>query len=144
MEIIIKLPINSNGEKVISIKRKKGRQKIDQIPREIYKEINEAFNDKRKREHFIDGFLKVIDNFSGLDSFQKAEEALSNLSKHFNLRWTREEISILLDGQTKNLKRYTEYYKGEEGKKYLMGIDKEKERIIVGEKPTKRASGKIS
>ena len=94
-EVRIKIPINSDNE--ISVQAK--RNKLDDVPRRLKKEINDAFEDKETRDAFIRELIPILENFSSnLDSVEKAIGVLDRLSKHFDLGWSSQTIEKPLKG----------------------------------------------
>lgn len=122
----IKVPINS--ERPIRIE-KGNKNVLDDIPGQLKREIQNAFKHKISRELFIADLIKHISNFPTiLNSKDRAHKVVSNLSKHFGLKWSAEEIAqYTADALT----TYTEKYVDEDGKKYFITIEKDK--IKIGE-----------
>ena len=93
----IKIPLNSERSIQILIKGKERQT----IPRELRREIQEAFIDEEKREGFVKDLVAVLKNYpfsekkKEYDSDgvpQKAFKALKQISKHFDLGWSEETV----------------------------------------------------
>ena len=124
--IRIKVPINS--ERPLKIENAKKKQ-LDDIPRQLRKEIQNAFEDKQKRENFIKDIVEHIKNFNTiLESKTRVKQVMSNISKHFDLEWTEKEIVTYINDV---LELYTQNYTDNKGRKFAITVDKEK--IIIGE-----------
>jgi hypothetical protein len=125
-QIRIKIPLNS--ERPIKIENSNKKQ-LDRIPRQLISEIKTAFENKHKRESFIKDIVNHIRNYSSiLENEQKIRQVLSNISKHFDLKWTNEKIATY----TKDtLVLYTETFTDNEGKNYF--ITASEEDIKIGE-----------
>ena len=125
-EVLIKLPINSDSEIIIKSKKK---DSIDEIPRELLKEIKQAFEDKVARQNFVRDLILVLTDFqSHLDNLEKAKIALIRIAKHFGLDYKPHEIKM---DMTDVLNSYTEQYFDKNGRKYFASIDRN--RIKIGE-----------
>jgi hypothetical protein len=124
--IRIKVPINS--ERPLKIENAKKKQ-LDDIPRQLRKEIQDAFEDKQKRENFIKDIVEHIKNFNTiLESETRVRQVLSNISKHFDLEWTKEKIATYTNDI---LSLYTQTYTDENGRQFYITVDNEK--IKIGE-----------
>jgi hypothetical protein len=124
--IRIKVPINS--ERPLKIENAKKKQ-LDNIPRQLRKEIQNAFEDKQKRESFIKDIVEHIKNFNTiLESETSVRQVLSNISKHFDLEWTKEKIVTYTNDV---LSLYTQNYTDENGRQFYITVDSEK--IKIGE-----------
>lgn len=124
-KIRIKIPINS--ERPLKIENQKGIS-LNQIPQKLRKEINSAFENKEIREAFINDLVEVLENYDSiLDTIEKVNEALKNISKHFDLNWTNQNIQSHINGF---LSRYTQVYSDERGEQFYITIDKK--RITLG------------
>lgn len=122
-EVRIKIPINSDNE--ISVQAK--RNQLDDVPRKLKKEINNAFEDKQTRDEFIRELIPILENFrSNLDSVEKAIDVLDRLSKHFDLEWSTQTIENHLRGALIEL---TQVYTDEDNKQYYITLDRKKIKI---------------
>ncbi len=125
-DIRIKVPINS--ERPLKIENAKKKPLAD-IPRQLRREIQSAFQDKQKRESFIKDIIEHIKNFDTiLESEKRVQQVLSNISKHFDLKWTNEKIATYSKDA---LALYTQTYTDDEGRQYLITVDTDK--IKIGE-----------
>jgi hypothetical protein len=132
----IKIPINS--DRPIKIENAK-KQQLNEIPNQLRREINRAFNNKKVRESFIRDILEHIQNFDTiLNNEDRARQVLSNISKHFELNWTNEKIATYLNNV---LSIYTEKYTDNRGQHFFITIDKEK--IKIGESKIHKRHQKI-
>lgn len=124
--IRIKVPINS--DRPLKIENAK-KQTLNEIPRQLRREIQKAFENKDERESFISDIIDHIKNFDTiLSSEERVRQVLSNISRHFDLDWTTEKIATYSDDI---LSLYTEKYTDNEGKHFFITVDKEK--IKIGE-----------
>jgi len=124
--IRIKVPINS--DRPIKIENAK-KHRLNEIPSQLKREIQKAFEDKQERERFISDIVKYIKNFDTiLSSEDRVRQVLSNISKHFGLDWTKEKIATYSDDV---LSLYTQKYVDESGRKFFITVDNEK--IKMGE-----------
>jgi hypothetical protein len=125
-KIQIKVPINSS--RPIKIINKRG--KLNEIPHQISKEIKLAFEDKKRREAFLIDIIKVLKNFPTiLENEKRVRKVLENLSKHFDLEWSGQIISIYTN---EVLEYYAQLYFDKLGKEYFISVDKK--RIEIGQK----------
>jgi len=125
-EIRIRVPINSDRPLKIENAKKK---KLDNIPGQLRREIQSAFEDKQKRENFIKDIIKHIKNFDTiLENEKRVQQVLSNISTHFDLKWTNEKIATYSNDA---LALYTQKYTDDDGRQYFITIDNEK--IKIGE-----------
>jgi hypothetical protein len=125
-DVRIRVPINS--ERPIKIENAKKR-KLDNIPRQLRREIQSAFEDKEKRESFINDIIEHIKNFHTiLENEERVQQVLSNISKHFDLKWTNEKIvTYSKDALSLYIQRYTD----NDGRQYFITVDDKK--IKIGE-----------
>lgn len=125
--IRIRIPINSQRPIKIEYGHK---MKLKDIPSKLSREIQNAFEDKEQRDRFIRDIVEYIKNFDTLlKNEDRVKNVLSNISMHFDLKWTKDKIAIY----TKDaLSFYTQSYTDDSGKKYFISVDKDK--ITVGEK----------
>ncbi len=113
----IRVPINSN--RPINVENKQGGS----IPKTLQKEIKRAFENKRKREKFINDLSSVLENYhSTLSNIDKLRDALAKISKHFGLEWTQREVIIYRD---EALKYYSQLHTNPLGKEYYILIHTE-------------------
>lgn len=125
-DIRIRVPINS--QRPIKIENAK-KKKFEEIPRQLRREIQSAFEDEQKRGSFIKDIVDHIRTFDTiLDNEKRVQQVLSNISKHFDLKWTKEKIATYSNDA---LSLYTQSYTDIEGRQYFITIDKEK--IKIGE-----------
>ncbi len=124
--IRIKVPINS--DRPIKIENAK-KKVLDEIPRQLRREIQDAFEDKQTRDRFIRDVVDSIRNFDTiLENEQRVRVVLSRLSEHFDLRWTKEKIATYTNDA---LSFYTQNYTDNTGRKYFISVDRD--RIKIGE-----------
>ena len=124
--ITIKVPINS--DRPLKIENAK-KEQLNDIPTKLKGEIQSAFEDKKKRERFINDIIKHIKNFDTILSNEKrVKRFLSNISKHFDLKWTDEKIATYSDDI---LSLYTQKYTDDDGGQFFITVDKNK--IKIGE-----------
>jgi hypothetical protein len=122
-DVRIRIPINS--ERDISVEVKKDR--IREVPSRLRKEIIKAFENKKTRDAFIKELIPILENFSSnLDSLEKAESVLRRISKHFDLDWTSQKIENHIRG---SLFELTQVYEDENRKQYYITLDRNKIKI---------------
>lgn len=102
-KLIIRLPINSDKKYSIT-----GRGNTHEIPRKLKKEVEEVLENANTRAMFIEDLIDCLKNFSQDGTREKTEKALERLAKHFDLRWTGEEIKRYIDD---TLVSHTRVYK---------------------------------
>lgn len=120
-KIRIRIPINSNNPIRIKNERK---QTVKEIPRKLEREIQDALEDKRKRNKFVKDVLDVLKDFdTALKDKERANDILTRISKHFGLEWPKDTIEEYLNDI---LNSYTLVYEGDKGKRYFASLDKEK------------------
>jgi len=125
-DIRIRVPLNSN--RAIKLESFTRKQK-NYIPKKLLKEINSAFEDKETRENFMVDLIHILKDFNLiLDSEQKVRMILDKLSRHFNLKWSDEKITIY---SRDILQKYTELYLDEKNREYFITV--ETNRIIIGQ-----------
>lgn len=123
--VSIKIPINT--DQPISASYKNPRKQNIQIPRQLNKEIKNAFNNSATRAAFIEDLLVVLENFdSTLSSLEKVRDTMKRITKHFDLDWTDQDIRKYINNY---LVEYTQLCKDSEGIEYIMTIDKYKIRL---------------
>lgn len=124
--IRIKIPINSDRPIKIENARKK---ELYDIPSKLKREIQKAFENKQKRELFINDIVENIKSFDTiLSSEEVVQQVLNNISKHFELKWTEDKISIFTNGV---LAQYSQSYTDNDGKEYFISVDTQ--TIKIGE-----------
>jgi len=122
-DVRIRIPINS--DKNITVEIKKDRN--SEVPNRLRREIIKAFEDKKKRDAFIKELIPILENFSSnLDSLEKAESVLKRISKHFDLDWTSQKIENYIRG---SLLELTQVYEDENRKQYYITLDRNKIKI---------------
>lgn len=122
-DVRIRIPINSDRNISVEIKRDKNSE----VPSRLRKEIIEAFENKKKRDAFIKELIPILENFSSnLDSLEKAESVLKRISKHFDLDWTSQKIENYIRG---SLLELTQVYEDENRKQYYITLDRNKIKI---------------
>ena len=122
-EVRIKIPINTEREISIVAKNKK----IKEIPSKLIREIKKALEDKPKREAFVRDLIPILENFNSiLSSIEKAREVLDRIVKHFDLKWTGQEIENILK---EALIEYIRIYEDESGTQYYIELDNRKIKI---------------
>lgn len=126
-EVRIRLPINSS--RPVKIEAKGNKKRIADIPRSLKREIQEAFGDKQIREDFMGDVVDTLKNYETiLNSEQRVEQVLKNLSRHFDLEWTDKKIATY---KNDILELYTRNYTDEKGHQFFITVDREK--IKIGE-----------
>lgn len=126
LDIRIRVPINS--ERPLKIDNKKKKTYKD-IPLSLKHEIQSAFEDRQKRERFIKDIIEHIKNFDTiLSSEQRVKQVLSNISKHFDLEWTKEKLATYSNDI---LALYSQSYTDATGRQFFIIVDNEK--IKIGE-----------
>lgn len=121
----IKIPINSDKPMSYSIKG----EKTHAIPKDLLKEIQNAFSDKQSREVFVSDLIDIINNYNTVMATpQNAIDALNRLSKHFDLEWTNNEIATFVN---KKLQAITLLYRSKEKKHYFISLNQQ--NIKLGE-----------
>ncbi|MEZ0486078.1 hypothetical protein [Fibrella aquatica] len=124
--IRIRVPINS--ERPLKIENEK-KEDLDRIPGQLRREIQSAFENKQKRQSFIKDIIEHLKNFDTiLESKKRVQQVLSNISKHFDLKWTKDEIATYYN---ETLIIYTQNYTDSNGNKYFITVDNEE--IKIGE-----------
>jgi len=124
-KVRIKIPLNSNREIQIST----GRNKLSNVPAKLRKEIQKALSDKEKRTSFVNDILNNINNYeSMLSQKEKASLTLDKLAKHFELKWTKQEISTYANDV---LKLHTRIYTDSNNLKYRISLNSK--RILIKE-----------
>lgn len=123
-EVRIRIPINS--EKDISVENR-DKHRIKDVPKKLKKEINKAFANKKKRKLFINDLVEILDNFSStLENVNKVKVTLERLSKHFDLKWTEQNIQNYIDDY---LTEYTQIFSDEFGKQFYITINRQRIKI---------------
>lgn len=131
-KVTIKIPINSDKKiKIESVKKD-----LKEIPNKLKKEIQQAFEDKETRDSFIKDVVNHIKNFeTNLEDEKRVQQVLSNISKHFDLKWTEEKIATYTNNV---LTRYIQKYVDSDGNRYTITVDKTKIKIRGNNKRLKR------
>lgn len=120
-KVRIRIPINS--ERPISIENEK-KQVVDEIPRKLRREISKAFENKESRTRFVKEIMDVLKDFDTiLSNEQRANQVLTNISKHFDLDWPTETITNYAKDV---LLSYTLVYTDDTGKEFFSKLDYEK------------------
>ena len=120
------MPINS--DRPLKIENAKKKQ-LNDIPSQLRREIQRAFENKQQRESFITDIIEHIKNFDTiLSSEDRVRQVLSNISEHFDLEWTNEKIATYSDDI---LSLYTQNYTDDKGRQFFITVDKDK--IKIGE-----------
>lgn len=117
-QVRIKIPINSHRK--ISVEAK---SKINEIPRKLKKEIIKAFENKKKRESFIQDLVEILKNYeSTISNLDKVKDAMTRIAKHFELTsWIEEEIKNII-GSTIAAR----LYKDDENNEYYIIMNNKK------------------
>lgn len=124
-KVKIRIPINSQRP----IKIENARNKKINLPNSLNREIKKALENVNTREAFVKDIIKVLKDFKTvLSDEDRAHQVLINLSNHFELNWTGEKISTIINNV---LKSYTEVYQDYDGHTFFLKIDDEK--IEIGE-----------
>lgn len=122
----IRIPINS--DRPIKIQDFQSKSRSD-LPRQFTKEIQLAFKDRQKREHFIKEIISILRNYSTiLENEQRVRQVITNLAKHFGLQWTDKVIKTYVNDV---LLLYTQTYKEVDGKVFFLTV--ESMRIRIGQ-----------
>ncbi|MBK9733134.1 MAG: hypothetical protein IPO83_17920 [Chitinophagaceae bacterium] len=125
-EVRIRLPINSDRPLRIE---GKGRKQLNDVPGQLRREIQQAFENKDTRESFVTDVVETLKNYDTiLNSEQRVEQVLKNLSRHFNLQWTDEKIATY---RNEVLELYTRNYTDQTGRQFFITVDNKK--IKIGE-----------
>lgn len=120
----IRIPINS--DRPLNVENQKGST-LEKVPRKLEKEIKSAFEDRETREAFINDLVDILSNYdSVLDTTAKVSEALGKISRHFDLKWTDQNIQSYVNGY---LSKYTQIYTDDSGEQYYITIDEKKIKI---------------
>lgn len=125
-DIRIKVPINS--DRPLKIENAKKKQ-LNEIPSQLRREIQRAFENKQERERFIQDIIEHIKNFDTiLSSEDRVRQVLLNISKHFDLKWPSEKIATYSNDI---LSLYTQNYTDNNGRQFFITVEKDK--IKIGE-----------
>lgn len=123
-QVRIKVPINSDRPIKVENARKK---ELNEIPGQLKREIQRAFQNKTKRDSFIKDIVEHIKNFSTiLENEERVKQVVSNISKHFDLKWTEDKISTYTNDV---LMLYSQLHTDDAGNEFFISVDKEKIRI---------------
>lgn len=121
-EVQIKIPINSNRPIEITDKIKGNKSNLDDIPRNLKKEIENAFSNDKIRKAFVIDVYDVLINFSSkISDENKAKETLMKIAKHFNLGIPTETIPTYVDNV---LSKYSLKFKITKDEEYTAEIQK--------------------
>ena len=104
----IRIPINHKGK--ITIKGKNNK-KLDQIPAELEKEIQQAFGDNNKRDQFVSDIIEHLRSYntSRKTLKQRARRALGNIRNSFNLDYPKAEVKGWIRNSLKVISIIGEY-----------------------------------
>lgn len=123
-KVRIRIPINS--ERPISIENER-KQVIDEIPGKLRREINNALENRETRNSFVKEVMEVLEDFeTALSNEQRANQVLTNISKHFGLNWPVETITNYAKDV---LLSYTLVYKDDAGREFFSKLDSKKIEI---------------
>ena len=112
----IKIPINSDRPISCTVNGKK-----NDVPQGLLTEIKSVLSDKEERQPFIDDLVDIIKNYDKtLANKENASSALNRLAKHFDIEWTKDEITTYLNNK---LKAITHIYKDENSKLYFINFN---------------------
>lgn len=126
-EVQIKIPINSNRPIEITDKIKGNKSNLDDIPRNLKKEIENAFSNNKIRKAFVIDVYDVLINFSSkISDEDKAKETLMKIAKHFSLGIPTETIPTYVDNV---LSKYSLKFKIAKDEEYTAEIQKDNIRI---------------
>lgn len=121
-EVQIKIPINSNRPIEITNKKNGNKSKLDDIPNNLKKEIENAFSNDEIRNAFVVDVYDVLINFSSkISDDDKAKETLMKIAKHFNLGIPTETIPTYVDNV---LSKYSLKFKIAKDEEYTAEIQK--------------------
>jgi hypothetical protein len=124
-DVIIKISIN-NFRPLVTIIPK---NKKNEIPRKLMKEITLALFDIGLLTKFIQDLVKILRNYESIfNDVEKAKQALSMLSKHFNLKWTEVQIEKTVNDVVSS---YTAICSNKSLKSYFIKLEKHK--ITLGD-----------
>jgi len=105
----------------------KSKREIKEVPGQLRREIQKAFDDKQTRENFITDVIDILKNYDTiLNSEERVEQVLTTLSKHFDLKWKRDKIATY---RNDILELYTRNYADQTGRHFYITIDKKKIKI---------------
>jgi len=125
-EVRIRLPINSDRPFKIE---GKGKTRLSDIPNQLRREIQQAFDNRKTREEFIIDIVQILQNYDTiLDNEQRVEQVLRRLSRHFDLQWTDDKIATYRNNV---LELYTQNYTDDDNRSFFITVDKQK--IKIGE-----------
>ena len=112
----IRIPINSDRPVSCTINGNK-----HDVPQGLFKEIQSVLSNKQARQPFIDDLVDTIKNYDEiLATRENASSALNRLAKHFEIEWTKDEITTYLNDK---LKAITHIYKDKKSKMYFINFN---------------------
>ena len=125
-EVRIRLPINSDRKLSIEAKT----TGVNKVPSKLNKEIKRAFENTKIRQSFVRDLREILDNFSStLDNYEKIEDTMNRLSKHFALNWTREEVITYIDDVIEKRGSIERIYTDNKNNPYYFLINRQKIQI---------------
>ena len=125
-EVRIRLPINSDRELSIEVKT----NGVKKVPRKLKKEIKKAFKDTKIRNTFIRDLRHILENFSSiLNNHEKIKDTMDRLSRHFELEWTKQEITTYIDDVIEKRGSIERIYTDNENNPYYFLINRQKIQI---------------
>ena len=95
----IRVPLNTN--RPVNVERTGARDRREQVPESIAKEVREAFADVNKRRAFVEDLVAELRNYPYRDvnrqnqrnaDINRAFGALRRLSHHFGLEWSNRTV----------------------------------------------------
>lgn len=123
-KVRIRIPLNS--ERPISIEKER-KQVIDKIPGKLRHKINNVLENRETRNSFVKEVMEILEDFeTALSNEQRANQVLTNISKHFGLNWPVETITNYAKDV---LLAYTLVYKDDDGREFFSKLDSEKIEI---------------
>ena len=100
---IIRIPLNTNRPVDVEVKGDKNR--VEEVPEAICREIREVFASEEKRRAFVEWIVRELRNFPYKEStrqndrnrdINKGFAALRRLSRHFGLGWSNKKVRCYL------------------------------------------------
>lgn len=95
----IRVPLNTNRPVIVEIRGERNRR--DEVPENIAREVREAFSDNNKRRAFVEDLVNDLRNYPYRDAgrqndryadINRAFGALRRLSRHFGLEWSNRTV----------------------------------------------------
>lgn len=121
--VSIRIPLN-NPQSLVSIENMHRRQKQDEVPARLRKEIEDTLNDKKLRERFLKGIIKRLDDYkwpyrsASHDIFNKEiHKLIKHIAKGFGLKLTEETTELWSNIK---LERYTHILTNDNGLKFKL------------------------